>query len=152
MKGGIKLNYVKEAEEILKSRKTLDEKIRSLNRQIARIMNSGTPHEIKGIDYSQPKVKGGAVDDTMTDCISIIEANKEIKLAKAKIEEIDDVIGQLQEESKKILTLWYIDLKTKSEICNILNYGSMQSIYDKHRRGIEEFALLYFGAPALYSI
>lgn len=146
------MNYFKEAERVLSNRKSLDHSLLNLYRRKERLVNSGAPQGVTGLDPAKPYVAGGAVNDTMTDCLDLIEVNKEIKITEAKIKEIDDIIGQLKENSKKVLTLWYIDMRTKEQMLCDLHFASFSTLYDNRNKAIGEFAILYFGAPALDAI
>lgn len=146
------MNYFKEAEHVLSSRKILDRSLLNLYRRQNRLIDSGVPHEVTGLDPAKPYVSGGMVNNAMTDCLDLIEIQKEIKITEAKIKEIDDVIGQLQGEDQATLKAWYIDLKSKDEICMDMHYESRSTLYDKRNRAIGEFAILYYGAPALDAI
>lgn len=146
------MNYFKEAEKVLSNRKNLDRSLLNLYRRKDRLVDSGVPPKLSALDPSKPYTNGGAVNDAMTDCLDLVEVQKEIAITKAKIDEIDDVIGQLQEDHKKVLRLWYIEIKSKEEMCDIMRFESRTSLYDIRNRAIGQFAILYFGAPALDAI
>lgn len=146
------MNYFKEAEKNLSNRKNLGKALRNLYKRQNRLLSSGAPKPPTAIDPAKPYVSGGMVNDTMTDCLDLVEVQKEIAITKAKIKEIDDVIKQLPEESKKILSLWYIEEKDKDDMCEIFHCATRQTLYDKRNKAIGEFAVLSFGAPALYAI
>lgn len=146
------MNYFKEAERVLSNRKGLDSSILNLYRRKERLIDSGAPQGITGLDPAKPYVSGGTVNDTMSDCLDLIEVNKEIKITEAKIKEIDDVVDQLSDENKKILKLWYVDVKSKEDICDILHFESRTSLYGIRNKAIGQFAVLYFGAAALDAI
>lgn len=143
------MNYFKEAEHVLSNRKNLDRSLLNLYRRQERLIDSGAPQGLTGLDPAKPYVTGGAVNNTMTDCLDLVEINKEIKVTEAKIKEISDVIGQLSDDGKMVLSLWYIDGITKDEMCEKLHYASRKSLYDRRNRAIGEFAVLYFGAWGL---
>ena len=145
------MNYFKEAERILMSRRTLERSLNNLRRRLQHTMRNGAPHDISGIDYSQPYAKESAVNDTMKDYLDIIEIKNEIKTTESEIKFIDDVISQLSEQSKKVLNLWYVEKKTKDEIRETLEKDGSTTIYSMRNKAIGEFALLYFGAGALAS-
>ena len=146
------MNYFREAQTVLSNRKKLEQSLKNLNHRKNRLIDSGAPQELTGLDPAKAYVSGGTVNDTMADCLDLIQINKEIKITETKIKEIDDVIQQLQEENKKVLTLWYIDLKGKEEMCDILHIASRSTLYDSRNKAIGEFSLLYFGGAALNSI
>ena len=143
------MNYFREAQTVLSNRKKLESSLKNLSCRKNRLIDSGVPQGLTGLDPAKPYVSGGAVNDTMADCLDLIQINKEVAITKAKIKEIDDVIGQLSKDKKDLLNLWYIDYKTKDEICESLHYASRKSLYDHRNRAIGEFAILYFGASGL---
>lgn len=145
------MNYFKEAERVLMSRRNLERSITNLKRRLAHIVNSGTPRDIGGMDYSQPYAKESMVNDTMKDCLEIVETKKEIATTREEIDLIDDVINQLSEKSKKVISLWYVEEKTKDEIREALKSEGSSTIYSMRNKAIGEFAVLYFGAGALAS-
>lgn len=146
------MNYFKEAERILSNRKTIDRSLQNLKRRRDRLVDSGAPQGVTAIDPAKPYVSGGMLEDTMTECLDLMQVNKEIKITEEKIKEIDAVISQLKPENKKILTLWYKDLRTKEQMLDDLHFSSFSTLYDNRNRAIGEFAILYFGAPALDAI
>lgn len=143
------MNYFKEAEHVLSNRKNLEQSLRNLNHRKERLIDSGVPPKLNGLDPAKPYVTGGAVNNTMKDFLDLIELNKEIKVTEAKIKEIDSVIGQLNNDGKTVLSLWYINGITKDKMCEKLHYASRKSLYDSRNRAIGEFAILYFGALGL---
>lgn len=145
------MNYFKEAERVLMSRRNLERSLENLNRRLQHTIRNGAPHEIGGIDYSKPYAKESAVNDTMKDCLDVIEIKKEIADTETEIKMIDDVISQLSEKSKQVLTFWYVEGKTKDEIREALGKDGSTTIYSTRNKAIGEFAVLYFGAGALAS-
>jgi len=145
------LNYFKEAERVLMSRRNLERSVTNMDQRLAHIVNNGRPRDIGGMDYSQPYAKESAVNDTMTDCLEIVQIKKEIAATKEEIKIIDNVIDQLSEKSKKVISLWYVIGKTKDEIREALESEGNTTIYNMRNKAIGEFAILYFGAGALAS-
>ena len=145
------MNYFKEAERTLMNRRNLERSIENLHKRLAHIVNSGTPRPIGGMDYSQPYAKESMINDTMKDCLEVVEIKKEISDTEEEIKLIDDVIDQLSEKSKKVISLWYVEEKTKDEIREALENEGNTTIYSIRNKAIGEFAVLYFGAGALAS-
>ena len=97
-----------------------------------------------GIGIAASKVKGTRV------CIA--EVMREIQVTRDKVEEIDDVLAQMDEDDARILRLWYIERKSKDEITEAVCYSSTSSLYDLRNKALVRFALLYFGAGAMPSM
>lgn len=101
-----------------------------------------------------PKPYTGAksVNDALADCLELAEVMREIQVTRDKVEEIDDVLAQMDEDDARILRLWYIERKRKDEITEAVCYSSTSSLYDLRNKALVRFALLYFGAGAMPSM
>lgn len=104
------------------------------------------------MDYASPSVGGGMVSKTMQDYLDLTETSREIARTEEKSREAADVLHQLPEEDCELLMMWYVDGTPKEQIGAELNYSSRQSIYDHKNHAVGQFAILYFGAPAMNSI
>lgn len=143
------MNYFKEAERILSSRSKLDKALQNLEARKNRLIQSGAPREINGMDYAKAYTKTNFVNDTLQDYLDLIEVEKEIKVTTQKVDEIDNIVGQLSKLNEKIITLWYIEKKSKEEIAKIIDVFSNTTAYNLRNKAVSEFTLLYFGAVAL---
>lgn len=146
------MNYYKEAEDVLYNRKKLGQALVNLKRRRDRLLHSGAPTDIRGMDYTRPRVNGGMLSNTMQDCLDLIEINRDITNTEEKIREVDDVLHQLSDNDCELLMMWYIDGLPKEQICMELNYSSRHTIYDHKNQAVGQFAVLYFGAPAMNSV
>jgi hypothetical protein len=143
------MNYFKEAENVLYHRSKLQKALINLGHRRERLIYDGAPKDITGLDPSKQYVSGGSMNDTMSACLDLVEIQKNIRTTESEIKEIDDVLHQLSSEDCELLSLWYIDGLTKDEICAELHFATRKSLYDKRNKAIGEFAILYYGAPAL---
>lgn len=143
------MNYFKEAENVLRHRKKLNKSLENLKHRRARLLGSGLPRGVGGMDYASPSVDGGMVSNTMQDCLELVQTQKDISGTEAKIKEVDDVLKQLSDDDRKILMMWYVEDKHKDEICLEFHYANRQSVYDRKNKAVIEFAVLYFGAGAM---
>ena len=91
-------------------------------------------------------------EEALTDCLELAEVMREIQVTRDKVEEIDDVLAQMDEDDARILRLWYIERKSKDEITEAVCYSSTSSLYDLRNKALVRFALLYFGAGAMTSM
>ena len=146
------MNYFKSAEQVLSSVPALKRSLQNLERRKERIIENGAPGELGAVDPSKPYVNSTFVSDTLNDLLELNEVTKCIKLTEAKLEEIEGVLSQLEEEQRKILVMWYIERRKKESIAEALAYESITTVYDKRNRAVAEFALSYYGAAALSSI
>lgn len=146
------INYFGTAEKTLRARGYLDAALSNLERRRDRIIARGGPTEYRSPDFSKPYASTSAINDALTDCLELAEVVREIKQTTEERDEIDRVLAQLDKADREIITLWYIDRKSKDEIAAAVNYASYTSIYDLRNKAIAQFALLYFGAGALGSM
>lgn len=146
------INYFKAAERTLSERSKLDLAIKNLERRRERAIRRGAPNGLKAIDYEGVYISGGGANDALSDCLELIEINRELTLTRETIEEIDLVLGQLDKADAALLRLWYIEHKSKEEIAEELSYSSRTSIYDLRNKAVSAFAILYYGAGALASV
>ena len=107
-----------------------------------------------GLDEELPDLSLGAECPplALADCLELAEVMREIQVTRDKVEEIDDVLAQMDEDDARILRLWYIERKSKDEITEAVCYSSTSSLYDIRNKALVRFALLYFGAGAMPSM
>ena len=92
------------------------------------------------------------MSDTLNKLLELAECRRNIAETKKAITEIETIIGQLDDEHKKLVILWYIEKRSKEEILEEMFIESLTTIYNLRNRAVAEFALLYYGASALPSI
>lgn len=146
------INYFKSAEATLRARGTLDAALSNLERRKERIIRNAAPSEFPSLDMSKPYSSTSAVNDALSDCLELAEVVREISDTREKIEEIDDILGQLDAEDALVLKMWYIERRSKDDIAEAVSYASITSIYDARNKALSRFALLYFGAGAIPSM
>ena len=140
------INYFEAAEKTLRARGLLETALGNLERKKERILRYGAPSEYPSADMSKPYTGAKSVNDALADCLELAEVMRE------KVEEIDDVLAQMDEDDARILRLWYIERKSKDEITEAVCYSSTSSLYDLRNKALVRFALLYFGAGAMPSM
>lgn len=143
------MNYFKEAEKVLYHRKALEDALANLERRLGRIVSQSIPSEVTAANYSKDYISSGQVNDTLNECIDVVQTKFMIEDTRIEIQEIDKVLSQLVPEFKEILELWYIEGLSKEKICEQVDRYSTKTIYSKRNAAVEKFAVLYFGAPAL---
>lgn len=145
------INYFKAAERTLSERGNLEKALANLERRRERVVQRAGPSGISTTDYSRPYVSGSGANDALTDCLEIAEINREIRMTRETIEEIDRVLAQLEPTDAALLRAWYIDRLTKEEVAERVNYSSPSTLYDLRNKAVSAFAVLYFGAGAMSS-
>lgn len=146
------MNYFKAAEQVLAAVPTLKTALENLERREKHLLESGAPQELGAIDYSKPFTNSHYVSDTLNELLELAECRRNIAETKKAITEIETIIGQLDDEHKKLVILWYIEKRSKEEILEEMFIESLTTIYNLRNRAVAEFALLYYGASALPSI
>lgn len=146
------MNYFKAAEQVLSSVPALEQALDNLKRREQRLLDSGKPRELGGVDYGKPFTDTSHVSDTLNEMLAVAECEKDLAETRAKLEEIHGILEQLSEDKKKVLLLWYMKKCRKEAILEELRVESLVTVYNLRNRAVAEFALLYYGAPALASI
>lgn len=145
------INYFKSAERTLSERANLEKALANLERRKDRILRRGAPSDNVLTDYARPYVSGGGANTVLSEMIDLAEIKREIEFTREMIEEIDDVLGQLEQTDADLLRAWYIERESKEKIAERINYSSSSTIYDLRNKAVAAFAVLYFGAGALAS-
>lgn len=130
----------------------LSQALENLYKRRERLIARGAPQEFRGIDYSKPFTDSGYVSDTLSELLEFSECTKNIAQTQETLETIMDVINQLSDKHKKIITLWYIEKESKETVMEELEVESLTTVYNMKNRAVAEFALLYYGASAIPSI
>ena len=146
------INYFAEAEKTLRARGYLDSALSNLERRRDRIIARSGPSEYPSPDFSKPYASTSSINDALADCLELAEVMREIAATTEERDEIDRVLEQLEKDDREIVTLWYIERKSKEEIAAAVNYASATSVYDLRNKAVAEFALRFFGAGALGSM
>lgn len=151
------MNYIKEAEDILKNHRKLKDSLKNLEKRKEHILYKSRPKELGAIDYSKPSIqKHSYSDDTINQICEITQINNQIKETEADMQIVENILKQIKNEDsilEKFLTLKYID-KPKENLGKIsrqLGYSedSNHTIYDIKNKALREFTIRYFGSVAL---
>ena len=146
------INYFEAAEKTLRARGSLEKAVVNLERRRERIISHSSPAGYPSPDLTKSYTSVGAVNDALSACLELSEVEREIQRTREAIAETDAVIEQLEPEERRIIRLWYIERKSREEICTAMNYASSASVYDARNRAVSRFAVLYFGAGAFASV
>jgi len=146
------INYFDAAEKTLRSRGMLETALDNIERRKERIIRNSGPSGYPSSDFSKTYTSTKDVNDALSECLELAEVMREIQVTRDKVEEIDDVLAQMDEDDARILRLWYIERKSKDEITEAVCYSSTSSLYDLRNKALVRFALLYFGAGAMPSM
>ena len=146
------MNYYKSAEQVLSSVSILERSLMNLEKRKQRLIDGGLPADVGTISYDKPFTNSKFISDTLNELLSVSECQKCIAATKSEIDEIYSVIDQMPDEYQKIVRMWYIQKIPKEKIMDEMYIGSLATVYNLRNRAVAEFALLYYGSPALNSI
>ena len=147
------MNYFKESEKILYSKKYLENSLENLKKRKERLEAEGCPKEISAIKYDGISVKtSGNIHSTINKMAEYNQILKDIKGTELLINEIVGVVNQLQKESREVIEYWYFDRLTQDEIKDKMYFSSRTTIYKKKNKAVNEFSVLFYGGNALLNI
>ncbi len=150
------MNYIREAEEQLKSYKALIFSVENLKKHIQHLDRLRGPKEIKAAQFEVTGIKGSSKEDDLLDSLyklSVYQDN--LKETIYKIELIDNILEQLAEIPycedfyPDLLRKFYIDKLPVNQIADKLGYSHHRSIYEHKEKAIKHFAILLHGLPAV---
>lgn len=143
------MDYFAECENMLNNFNMLIKSRDILTKRKERLESSGAPKDIQSFDFTKPYVSGGSVNDTYKHLFEYGETCRNLNETIAKIEEIENVVSQLPQESALVIRICFFDGVTNEEAAEALNCWSITTVYNKRNKAIRDFALLYYGAAAL---
>lgn len=152
------MNYIKEAEEILKYYRDLDRSVDHMGHEIAKLIGHNAPSRLSAISLDLTGVHGsGSEDDNTYNVLYKIQllsesrekTRREMELVNTILQEISQDPGC--EEYKNFLIHWYVSRTPKEEIAEIFGY-SRRSIFNLRDQAIKKFAVRYFGIDAMKAI
>lgn len=150
------MNYIREAEEVLKSYRALELSIGNIRRNLNHLEDLKGPKGLRAACYDVTGIKGSSKeDDLLDDLFKYSVYNECLKITIDKIQTIDDILEQItempdtEEFYQKLLRLFYIEKIPVNEILEELGYSHHKSLYKHKEKAIRQFAILYFGFPAV---
>lgn len=144
----MQLDYFKAAETTISSLPELKRSIPLLEKRLARLTEAGMPREPSGVDFSKSYVDSHHVNDTLSELLAVAETQREINATRSEISEIEKALSEIPEEQRRVVTLFYIDKLSASEIAERIFVESEKTVYKIRNKGVANFAVLYYGALA----
>lgn len=153
------MNFIKEAENILKYYKDLNRSVDHMGHEIAKLISHNAPTLPSAVSLDLTGVHGsGHEDDNTYNVLYKIQllsesrekTRSEMELVNIILQEICQEPGC--EEYKNLLIHWYVNRTPKEEIAEIFGYSSKQSAYNLRDQAIKKFAVRYFGIDAMKAI
>ncbi len=151
------MNYIKEAERIIKSYNGLKESIENLNNRKLYLVYKSRPKELGAVDYSKPGIqKHNYSDNTINELCEISQIIESIEKTEAEINIIENILEQIKKEDElleRFLRIKYIENPKDNikKIAKELGYSeeSNHTLYDIKAKALRAFALRYFGGKAM---
>lgn len=150
------MNYIKEAEEILKYYRDLNRSVDHMGYELAKLIVHNAPSHLSAIslDITGIHGSGGEDDNTYNVLYKIQVLSESREKTRAELEIIKMELEEIEQDPEcenfgKVLHEWYILGTRKSEIKDILGYSSMQSVYGVRNKAIRKFAIRHFGLDAM---
>ena len=150
------MNYIKEAEKRLWHYRNLEESIKQMDRDIARIISRSSPSELNAVAMDITGIRAGKQDEALN---ILFELQTLTTARKNTLEEINEIANLLKDISKepecnlygKVLYEWYVKRKPRDEIANEIGY-SVRQTYNIRDQAIRQFAVRILGIKALEAI
>ena len=142
------IDYFKAAETTLTNLPLLKKSVGILEKRLERLIQKGAPKEPGSMDFGKPYVSSHDVNDTLNDLLAIQEVQSEISATKAEIREVQAALKELPEEQRKVVMLFYMNGMSAEKIAEKIFVESEKTVYNIRNKGVCNFALLYYGAPA----
>ncbi len=127
-----------------KSVKQLEARLEELNSSVG---------NVAAIDYSKERTTGGGVHDPMDQWINDLvlreEIEKQLRAVRFEIYHIEEVLNNLEEEERTVLTSFYIS-RCSNYIDKLVNSLHLEksSIYRLKDKALERYTLLAYGVTS----
>lgn len=145
------MNYFKDAEQLLASVPALELARENLQNRFERLVESGKPPATLTINPEKYQTSK-ASNDAMSEFLDVVLCKHQISETEKTIAEIYKVLCQIPKEHKALLEMWYIKKLPKEKIMEQLHIDGLKTVYSLRNKAVSEFALRYYGAPALNSL
>ena len=104
------------------------------------------------IDYAKPFADVTSINDTLSEMLALTEVQRNRHKTESQIAEIKRILAQMEAEHQALIRMWYVERMPKESIMQSMCIESLKTVYNLRNRAVAQFALLYFGAPALDSV
>lgn len=138
------MNYYKETEQLLSNVVSFRTALKNLQDRKKNTLNIAMTE----ISYK----KSSDTSKQLSHVLASSELEREILHTQNTLNCIDKVLKQLKSEEKKLLSLWYIEKKSKEFILQELDIESLTTLYKLRNKAVGNFAMLYFGSISISSI
>ncbi|MCL2636944.1 MAG: hypothetical protein FWD48_01105 [Oscillospiraceae bacterium] len=143
------MNYFKEAEYILQNYPKLKTALQNLKRRQGQLIAISTPSYKMSAETSRIGAGSAYVSNTINDLEELSYIAKEINAITWKIQEIENILSDIEDDKRKIIEMIYFQNLTHEKAMKDIYLSGKASFYRKKKKAIEEFSILYFGISAL---
>lgn len=148
------MNYIKEAENVLKYYRDLNRSIDHMSHEIGKLMGQNAPHHLTAVPLDPAGgIHGSGKDDTYNVLYKIKVLTENRDKTKAELDTINQILDEIIKEPgcekyRYVLMEWYIHRTPKEEIAEEMPC-SVRNVYRLRDEAIKKFALRYFGLEVL---
>lgn len=147
------MNYIREAENILRYYRDLQASIGNMDREIKKLTWRTAPKDANAVSYDEAGVSSRRVDNTYNDLIALQTLVQNKRQTEEELEKIHTILEELEVDPDcqnfgKVLRMWYIEKIKIADMAHRLNY-SQSTLYEVRNRAIRKFAVRMFGFDAL---
>lgn len=151
------MNYIREAENVLKHYKDIYQSIENMDRQIGKLVSNAGPSTGSAVKLDESGIRSGKFDATINLLFEIQTLTNNKAKTQEELEEINIILDELSLEPgcglyKTVLWKWYIERVPKEDIAKQIGYGSKQSVYNIRNVAIRKFAIRLFGIEVLRAV
>ncbi len=146
------MNYIREAENVLRYYRDLYRSIEHMDREIARLIRQAGPSDIKAIVVDE-QLGSGRHDETINILFQIQQLSENRAKTESELKKVEDILDDISrqagcEKYGIVLKKWYVEGQPRHEIAKELGYTE-RHLYRIKSRAIRKFAVSLFGIEAL---
>ena len=146
------MSYYDDAVKRLYHYRNLCRSVKSMQRDLDRLVTGSMPHGLKAVDPEAVRVTGGAVDSVIETMYQISRYRSMIEATMREIVEIERALDDISEGEnavfKPLLQAWYVERLPVDSVCDRVNF-SHAYVYRLRDKAIKHFAVRLFGIDAL---
>ena len=137
------LNYVKAAEQDIRSLPYLKKSIATLEKRRSFILAKGVKDEDPNL--SDPYITEKKINEDLNEKLALAEISAEIISVKSEIEMIEETLKELPDEERKVLIMFFQQGLAANKIAEKIYRESEKTVYKIRNQGIYHYCLIYYG-------
>lgn len=145
------MNYIVEAENVLKKYKLMQSSIKNIKAEMDSIERGMRPSSKVVATLEETGVRGSKKNN---DLFRYAELKAMREETQDYLDRIDCILADISLEKNcgiygQLLKLWYIEKLSKEKIMEEFHYSGYQAIYEYRNKAIEAFAVALYGIRAV---